>query len=85
MSNIDVSIESEVASLMDDMICVIIDEDVVGREYKLIQIALDDIHDEENGIEIEETYVSTKNKSSLFREHVTPTIKRKGKKRKRIT
>jgi len=67
------------------MICVIIDEDVVGREYKLIQIALDDIHDEENGIEIEETYVSTKNKSSLFREHVTPTIKRKGKKRKRIT
>ena len=85
MSNMPISIESEVASLMDDMICVIIDEDVVGREYKLIQIALDDIHDEENGIEIEETYVSTKNKSSLFREHVTPTIKRKGKKRKRIT
>ena len=85
MSNIPISIESEVTSLMDEMICVIIDEEVVGREYKLIQIALDEIHDEEKGIEIEDTYVSTKNKSSLFREHVTPTIKRKGKKRKRNT
>jgi len=47
MSNINISIESEVASLMDDMICIILDEEIVGKEYKLIESALDDIHNEE--------------------------------------
>jgi len=50
MSNTEITIESEVANLMDDMICLILDEEVVGREFKLIESALDDIHNEEKAL-----------------------------------